>query len=184
MLSVAEISRSLRGVWLMFLGREEGLQALDRSVEGFWRSFAVFILLLPLTAISVLAVTRADPDRSFSDLFMLQLPLMALDWVTFPIVMAIAAKPLGVSARYVDYVVARNWAAPITSAILTVPLVLEGAGWVPPQGANLLSIVALVVVLRYHFVILRITLKTPVSLSIGLVVADFCLSLVLIGLFG
>jgi len=184
MLSVAEIRRSLRGVWLLFFGRAEGLAALDRSVEGFWRSFAVIVLLLPLTAISVLAVTRGDPDRAFTDLLFQQLPLMALDWVTFPIVLALAAKPLGVAAHYVTYVVARNWAAPITGAILTVPLVLEGAGWVPREGASFLSIVALILVLRYHYMILRIALKTPVSLSIGLVIADFCISLLLIGLFG
>ncbi|WMS43612.1 hypothetical protein RDV64_04205 [Acuticoccus sp. MNP-M23] len=184
MLSAAEINRSLRGAWLLFLGREEGLQALDRSVDGFWRSFAVIVLVLPLTAISVVAVTRGDPDRAFSDIFLSQIPLLLLDWVIFPLVMALVARPLGVSAHYVSYVVARNWAAPITAAILTVPLVLEGAGFLPVEGANLLSIIALLMVLYYHFRVLRLALKTPVSLSIGLVVADFCVTMVLIGMFG
>ncbi len=183
MLSVGEIRRSLGGAWWLFLNRADGLKALDRSVEGFWRSFAVILLLLPLTAISVLAVTRNNPEIPFGELFMAQLPLMAVDWVAFPLLLALGAKPLGISAHYVDYVVARNWAAPIGSAFLTVPLVLEGVGWVPSEGANILSIVALLVVMRYHFVIVRITLKTPVAFSIGLVIADFFLSLVMIGLF-
>lgn len=185
MLELSEISRSLRGAAALFMGRKEGLLALDRSVEGFWRSFGAVILILPLNAITVFAIARAGrAEDSFVGLFTSQLPVLLLDWVTFPLLLALAAKPLGVAANYVSYVVARNWAAPIGAAILTVPFLLQGAGWIPVNGAALLSLVALLVVLRYHYVIMRLALGAEMTLAIGLVVADLLISLVIIALFG
>ncbi|MEM0907252.1 MAG: hypothetical protein AAGJ94_07810 [Pseudomonadota bacterium] len=178
MLSIAEIIASLKGAAALFLGRPQGLDALDRSVEGFWRSFQVILLLLPINALAVFSITRTGAvNTTFSEMFFGQLPIIALDWVAFPAILALAAKPLGIAAHYVSYVVARNWAAPIASSIMTVPLLLEGAGWVPPVGGSLLFLVGLIVILRYHYMIVRISLGTPVGFSVGLVAADLLLTL-------
>ncbi len=184
MLGLSEISQSLRGAAQLFLGRKQGLLAMDRSVDGFWRSFAVILLLLPINAVVVLAITRTGGAESFRGLFLEQMPLLVLDWIGFPIALALVARPLGVSANYVSYVVARNWAAPIAAAILAIPYLLQGAGWIPLNGAALLSLVAIVVVLRYGYMVLRLALGTPMALSAGLVAADLALTLVIIALFG
>ena len=48
MSSLANIVRdNLTGAWHLMLGRPEGLNRLDTSLEGFWRSFAAVILLVP-----------------------------------------------------------------------------------------------------------------------------------------
>jgi len=181
--SVEEILRSLRGAAVLFLARPDGLSALDRSVGGFWRSFAAIILIVPLNAITMLALAQGSQER-FGGLFVSQLPVLAADWVAFPIALAIAARPLGVGAHYVSYVVARNWAAPIAAAILTVPFLLEGAGWIPRQGSAFLSLVALVIVLRYHYVILRLALQATVPIALALVMVDVLLTLVISTLIG
>lgn len=181
---LSEISRSLRGAAALFLGRKDGLLALDRTVDGFWRSFWVILLLLPLNAITVLAMTRVGrASDTFGALFFAQLPILVLDWIAFPIALAFAAKPMGVSANYVSYVVARNWSAPIAAAILTIPFLLQGAGWVPMNGAALLSLVALVVVLRYHYVVVRLALGAAMPMAIGVVAGDLILTLLIIALF-
>ncbi|MBJ3775374.1 hypothetical protein [Acuticoccus mangrovi] len=185
MLSTAEITGSLRGAWQLFCNRPDGLRALDRSVTGFWRSFRVIVLLLPINAITMLAVSRMGRGtESFGDLFLGGLPVLLLDWIAFPVVMAVAAGSLGVKATYVSYVVARNWAAPISSAILAIPFILQGAGWVEPTLAVILSLIAMGLVLRYHYLILRIALGTTVPISIGLVIVDMLLSLLLVALLG
>lgn len=184
MLGLSEISQSLRGAVQLFLGRKQGLLAMDRSVDGFWRSFGVILLLLPINAVVVLAITRTNSSETFGGLFFEQMPLLLLDWVGFPIVLALVAGPLGVSANYVSYVVARNWAAPVAAAILAIPYLLQGAGWIPVNGAALLSLVAIVVVLRYGYMVLRLALGTSMALSAGLVAADLALTLIVIALFG
>ena len=185
MLGLSEINRSLRGAVQLFFGRKEGLQAMDRSVEGFWRSFAVIFILLPINAIVVFAIARSSTSGAdFRGLFMEQLPLLILDWVAFPVALAMAAGPLGVSAKYVSYVVARNWSAPVAGGILAIPYILQGAGWIPVNGAALLSLIAIIVVLRYGYVVLRLALGTTMAVSAGLVVADLALTLVLIAIFG
>lgn len=184
MLTSAEIARSLNGAWLLFRGRNEGLLALDRTVDGFWRSFAVILLLLPLNAVTMFAISRAEGAReTFQAMFVSGLPLLLLDWIAFPVVLALAAAPLGIKRTYASYVVARNWAAPLMAAIMMIPFVLRGAGWVETTAAVLLSLVTLAVVLRFHYLIMRIALKTSAVVSVGLVVADFMLTMLLFAVF-
>lgn len=183
MSAVAETVRSLNGAWLLFKARPEGLLALDRSLSGFWRSFAVIVLIVPLNALTIFAIARTNPDETFSDLFGNGLPILALDWVAFPLALALFAGPLGVSATYASYVVARNWAAPIASTLLMVPFLLQGAGWIGPNATMVISLAALGLVLRYHFLILRIALRTSVTVSIALTIVDVLLTLLIAGLF-
>jgi hypothetical protein len=183
-LTVGEIRRSLGGAWGLFLGRADGMEALDRSVDGFWRSFLVILLILPINAVSMLAASRAGASDGFDELFWGGLPVLALDWVAFPIVLAAFAGPLEIRRTYTSYVVARNWASPLAASILAVPLVLQGAGWIPPTAGTLLSLAAMAIVLRYHFMIMRIALKTSIPVSAGLVGADVFISIILVALFG
>ncbi|WP_108660740.1 hypothetical protein [Acuticoccus kandeliae] len=184
MLTPTEIRRSLNGAWLLFLGRAEGLAALDRSADGFWRSFAVILLLLPINAITLLAVSRTgETTASFQEMFFEGLPVLALDWVAFPIILALSAGMLGVKRTYVSYIVARNWMAPIAAVILAIPVVLQGAGWLGPSPAVLLSLLSMGLVLRYHYLVVRLALETTMGLSIGLVVVDLLVTLVFVGLF-
>jgi len=184
-LSVSEISRSLTGAWLLFLGRPDGLQALDRSLSGFWRSFLVVILILPINAVTMFGVSRSEgATETFDALFWGNLPVLFLDWVAFPAVLAAAAGPLDVKRTYVSYVVARNWATPLAATILAIPLILQGAGWLPATAATLLSLAGMAIVLRYHFMILRMALGTTVPVSAGLVAADLFLSLLIVAGLG
>ena len=183
MTTTGEITRSLSGAALLFRGRDAGLAYLDRTVDGFWRSFAVIFLIIPIHILTLYAVSRTSGGTPFGSAVRESLPLLALDWVLFPACLAAAAKPLGVSRNYVTYVVARNWAAPIAAAITLVPFMLQGAGWVTEEGGALLTLIALGIVLRFHYLIVRIGLQVTPALAIGLVAVDFMLSLVLVGLF-
>jgi hypothetical protein len=55
---IAYALRSLSGAWDVMNGRPAGLEKLDLTLEGFWRSFAVIVPAIPLDAI-VLAGDRA-----------------------------------------------------------------------------------------------------------------------------
>jgi len=172
--------RSLEGAWRLFRNRPDGLDLMDRSVDGFWRSFGALLFVLPIDAISILALSRISVQPAFGEAFASRLPVVALDWVLFPIVLALAAKPLGITRRYVTYIVARNWAAPISWVIVTIPILLQGAGFIDEQLAVIATIAALLVAIRYHYLVVRIALQVTREIALALVAADLILSFLII----
>lgn len=181
---VPVIRRSLAASWQLFRGREEGMRGLDCSLEGFWRSFSVILILLPINAVVALAEVRlversGDPAGDFGPFLLSKVFAMAIDWIAFPILLALFAGWLGVARTYVPYVVARNWAAPLALSLSAIPAILFAAGMIGEEIAVIAFLVVLVLVLRFHFLILRIALKVEPALALALVVADLVLSLLI-----
>lgn len=179
--SIEEIVRSLRASWRMLAGDIGATRDLDQSVGGFWRSFAALLLVLPFEIVATtMAVNgEAEPNEGMLG----DLPLLVLDFVTFPIVLALLARPLGIASGYVSYVVARNWVQPLSAAVLTVPVLLQAAG-VPGGLAFLALIAALGFVLRLYFRLLREVLHASLATAAGLFVLDIVIVVVLVQLFG
>lgn len=192
MLNRQEIARSLQGAWLLLFNRPEGLQWFDQSIEGFWRSFRVVFLLLPLFWISSMAEKKLILEATDlyvetftdADYWLSQLTVLGLDWIALPLLMAALAGPLGISRGYVPFVVARNW----TSLLAAIPYVLTAilylVGIIPSEIMVLLSIATLLVVLWYRFNVTRLTLQAGIGLTLGVVVLDLILSLVVVEVAG
>ncbi len=192
MLSLAEIRTALDGSWLLLRNRPEGMAFFDQSIPGFWRSFAVIILLLPAFLLSGLAdkqfyfvENRFHPD-AFPDsaYWMAQFLGLGADWVIYPLLLALLASPIGISQRYVPFIVARNWTSLLASVPYLVISMLFLLGIISPGITVLLSISSLLVVLWYRFLVARIALQATISLSIGVVVLDILLTLVISQLVG
>ena len=185
--SVAETRRSLAASYDLFRGREAGLAKLDRTVDGFFRSFGVIALLLPLNAVLVVAemrlVERAGTvpaeELSFSAFAVLKFAALAVDWLAFPVLLALFAGWLGVGRTYVSYVVARNWAAPLAMSLSAIPAILFAGGLVGEELAVIVFLVVLALVLRYHYMILRIALKVDPPVALALVIGDLVLSILI-----
>src|SRR5690606_33630053 len=134
---LAYVAQNLAGAWLLMRGRPEGLNRLDLSLEGFWRSFAAIVLVAPAALLAALsqgwfadaAAAGAPPDPNLP----LTLLALAVDWTAFPLLFAVLARPLGLGARYVPFIAARNWAAVIVSAMVAVLHALHLAGVLPSQ---------------------------------------------------
>ena len=89
-----EIVRSLTGAWRLFLDRPDAMRFFDVSVDGFWRSFAAVVLILPAYALFALAerieiLDEPVVDPAFGDGSFLanKLLTLALDWITLPILL-------------------------------------------------------------------------------------------------
>ena len=187
MLSTQEISRSLTGALMLVKGRREGMAAFDLSLTGFWRSFGAVFLILPIYVITMVAqrhvlisdtelTAEAFPDNAF---FVGNLIGFFLDWIAFPILAALIARPIGFADRYVPFIVARNWTSVIAILPYSIPIVLYSLGILTPELTTILTLAAILFVLYYRFVVTRISLDATVSLALGLVVLDLVLSLVL-----
>ncbi|WP_289035319.1 hypothetical protein [uncultured Roseibium sp.] len=183
MLSGQEIARALQGSWMLLRNRPEGMRGFDLSIEGFWRSFAVVFLLVPLFVVSSLAERKLLLDETdflpAGAFWLAQFTSLGLDWVALPLLLAGLAKPLGISAGYVPFIVARNW----TSLLAALPYVFVGllylAGLIAPGIMVLLSLVTLIVVIWYRFIIARVALQASMSMTIGVVILDIILSLLI-----
>jgi hypothetical protein len=177
------IRENLAGAWQVMLGRPEGLNRLDTSLEGFWRSFAAVILVVPF---AVLAMLRQEPLAALAgaaphpltgrDLVLWGLALL-LDWIAFPIVFALIAPPFGLGSRYVPFIVARNWASVIFGAMMGAAHALHLVGVFPTVVAQYVLFAAIAVALRFLYVIVRLTLAVPMSVALPIVMLDFLISL-------
>lgn len=176
-----EIRESLAGAGLVMLGRAEGLARFDLSVGGFWRSFSAILLILPLAALAI-ASERAVAARSGLAVpaftaadFWANAAALAVDWIAFPLIFAVIAKPFGFAARYVAYIVARNWAAVVISGFVSIVHILALVV-LPSEIASFLLIIALVAALRFSYVVARIALQAPVGFALPIVILDFLVS--------
>lgn len=179
-----EIRAGLIGSWRLLKGDARGMTCFDTSIEGFFRSFWVFALLLVPYAISIAgdykmqAVRAADPAQFPAGLFLVsEIAGYVLTWFAFPVVLALIARPLGIANRYVPYIVARNWTAPLGTAVYVVPVLLYLFDLVSTRALSGYLLFALLFNLYYSFVVTRIATGAPVAFSAGLVTLDVVLSL-------
>lgn len=181
----SEARRALQGALDILFGRPNALAAFDFSVEGFWGSFAAIVLLIPAFAVSTigeaqLSIMLAEmPNGVFpwGPFVFTRVVALIVDWVTFPILLGLAAKPLGIGGRYAAYIIVRNWASVVSAAIYVIPEILLSFGLVGTDGWLLASLITLVAVLAYNYRVARLALGTPVAFSIGLVILDFLVSI-------
>ena len=184
-MTAADFRAGIEAAVALLLGKPGALGRFDVSLEGFWRSFAAIILVLPSFAISLLGLWRGQMERLPAEAvcgpwvgFVAEkLVALGFAWVALPLVLALIARRLGVTGRFVPFIVARNWAEPVLSALYAVPALFYAAGIINAEIAAVLSLPVLVVALHFLYRIARQALGVPVSLAIGVVVLDLLLGL-------
>jgi hypothetical protein len=183
-----EIAQSLIGAWRLFLDKPDAMRFFNVSVDGFWRSFYAIVLILPTYVFIALAERRqiltdslANDDFSGGAFIVNKGVSLALDWVTLPILLALLAGLLGVGRTYAGFIVARNWGAVLAITPFGVVALLFLLGILGSDSANVISLVILVVVVRFNYLIARRALGVDVFFAVGIVVADFVISLAIVG---
>lgn len=182
-----EIVRSLTGAWRVLLDQPDAFRHFDVSVDGFWRSFGAIVLIIPSYALMVLAEYRAilsdavpDDGLNGGAFFLDSVVVLGLDWVALPVILALLARRLGITRTYTAFVVARNWCAVVVYTLAGGIALLELAGLFGPDLGRLLLLVALIVAIRYMFLIARRTLHAGIALAVGIVVLDYATSVTLV----
>ena len=180
---------NLAGAWQVLLGRPEGLNRLDTSLEGFWRSFAVVVVVAPIAFLTLIGEEPppADPNVVVVPLTAARVFLygvtVLIDWFAFPLVFALLAPSFGLGTRFVPFVVARNWASIIISAIVAIVHILRIFGLLPIVVLPYALLLVLVIALRLSYVLVRTTLSVSITMALPIVVLDFLLSLVIWSVF-
>jgi hypothetical protein len=178
------LRESLSGAVLVMLGRPEGLGRLDLSLAGFWRSFAALILVLPLAFIpewsmANVVAEEGEVPSGFSDWLFSAAIVSLVDWFAFPLLFAFLARPLGLSDRYVPFIVARNWSAVVLAAINALVALPYGIGLTSLGVTTFLVFGALGLTLYLACQVARVALAISATTASLVVAVEFSLSLVI-----
>ena len=176
------IRDNLAGAFEIMLGRPDGLAKIDVSLEGFWRSFGAFVLVLPFALLALvsqsrLATLNAESPAVAGHSLGIELAILLVDWLAFPLLFALIARPLGLGPRYVPFIVARNWATVVIGAMMATIHAAFLVGILPGQVTIYVLIAFIAVALRFSYVIARIALDVSKRTALPIVVADFLLSM-------
>jgi hypothetical protein len=178
------LRESLSGALLVMLGRPEGLGRLDLSLAGFWRSFAALILVLPLAFIPEWSMANVVAEEGevppgFRDWLFSASVVSLVDWFAFPLLFAFLARPLGLSDRYVPFIVARNWSAVVLAAINALVALPYGIGLTSLGVTTFLVFGALGLTLYLAYQVARVALAISATTACLVVTVEFSLSLVI-----
>lgn len=185
MFDTDQLYRNLVGAWLVMNGRARGLKEFDLSIDGFWRSFGAIVFIIPLVAVTLwsdraVQVELGEPTTQIG-LGAIALRLLALiaEWVGFPLAMAALARPLGVAANFVPFVVARNWGAVLIAALFLPVHILHATQVLSLPVVQFLSLVLIVLAIRFSYLIARTALAAPIAIAIPVIVLEFVLGMVI-----
>jgi hypothetical protein len=180
---LAYVRENLAGAWAVMTGRPAGLARLDTSIEGFWRSFAVIVLIAPFIVLALMserrlvAATATEGTEPAGGSYVLDAISVLVDWVAFPLLFALLARPLALSSRYVPFIVARNWSSVVISAFVSVAHAAHLLGVLPSEFAPIFTLILIAIALRFSYVIARVALGVGVAMAIAIVAFDLLLSM-------
>ncbi|TXL69753.1 hypothetical protein FHP25_37760 [Vineibacter terrae] len=178
MLTLIEITRGVSGAIRLMKGDPSGLALLDRSREGFWRSFRPAVLLAPLYAFYLMMIydgaTTASSEPRVAALETLR---YIIDWTLFPVVLLELSRFMDRAKRYIGSVVALNWA--------NVPFLVAAVGLsalsrlIAPSLVGVVELAVILATLVLVARILRCTLDIPWVPAIALAALNLWLGLML-----
>ncbi len=180
---LAYARESLAGVWAVMTGRPEGLARLDTTIEGFWRSFGVIVLIAPFIVLALMSERQLAPaggeplGEATGGTYVLDAVSVLVDWVAFPALFALLAGPLRLGGRYVPFIVARNWSSVIIGAFVSVAHAAHLLGLLPSEFAPIFTLILIAIALRFSYVVARIALRVGMMMAIAIVAFDLLLSM-------
>ena len=155
--SADDIRIYLSGVWQMMMTAEpDGLEKLDLSADGFWNSFWAVPLALPALLVNWTTLAIALEEQGIAASRATAVLLLGLvdlaTWLLPLLVLALIARPIGLGARFVHYVVSGNWGGLLLIWLMLPPvllsLVFPAAGPLSDLISTILFVTALVLTWR------------------------------------
>ncbi len=113
--SLHEVQLYLRGLWLLVLGKSEGMQLLDISERGMWRSFYAALWCLPSMALSWYwwheAYLKGLPEGAGTGgIFFFRLAMVdAICWMVPLILIGLLLILFGLREKFAAIIIITNW---------------------------------------------------------------------------
>lgn len=181
MLTLREIVRSTYGAWRLAHADPGGMAFFDATEEGFWRSFRVAILLLPLHALAVaLQLDFTQAEGRWTHIVAIDLVAYAIGWMAYPVAAHLLVTVLDREREYVGYIVAYNWSNMIAAPLQLAVVVLMLGDLLPGFMLHLLFVGMLAALALYAWFIARTALRVGPWPAAGLVAIDALITYLLV----
>lgn len=195
--SLLEIKSSARGAWRLFFWDPEALEDFNLSIDGFWHSFAVPVLLLPayfyffreyyqLSYDLAAQGTAIDPEifGNQGAFVWRRVLIFGIGIITMPLAGIVLSQLMNFTHRYIHLVVAMNWGHVVALGLYLLPVLLYSTSILSIGVASAFWIMIFFTVLIYQFAIIRLASELPIPMS-ALALAIFaCVDFLVSLLFG
>ncbi len=183
MLSFSETKQGLSAAIRLFSGEAAALHGFDRSATGFVRSFYALLLLVPFAWVDLLAernllieLGRSTVESFPQGVFVaVRLLGLCVIWFGFAALMLPITRSLNVAGAYSTYIIAHNWASVVAAGLNFLPSFALAFHLLPPEPVQLLSLLLLLVTLRFLWLTARLSLGVNAALAAALVVVELVL---------
>ena len=123
-MAIADAVRGFAAASVLARGDARGIDLLDLSVGGFWRSFQAVLWLVPLHALMLFVLSRSNGSGPVEIDWPAEMVSLCARFALFPLLALLLTRLMGLTARYVPLVTAANWASVLQSGFLALALLL------------------------------------------------------------
>lgn len=176
-MAIVDAVRGFAAASTLARGDARGIDMLDLSIGGFWRSFQAVLWLVPLHALLLLILTHTAADAAVPIDWTSEFVSLFARFALFPVVAMALTRLMGLTARFVPLVTASNWASVLQGAFLVAALLLVSL--LPEETRPMLQFIAFAMTMAYGWFVTRSALATTGTVAFGFVLADFLTSMLL-----
>ena len=178
--TIVEFVYVLRGLGRLVQFDAGGLGYFDRSIEGFWRSFRVALLIAPLYAILIpLDLELIQPTAGWQHIMITEILAYVISWLLYPLVAYEICRLIGREAEYPGYIVVYNWSKMLIVTAQVIVWLPTLMGIAAAETSHSLESLVRFVFLIYLWFIARAALRIDALSAIGMVFTSYILTLVL-----
>ena len=178
-----EVVASLFGAVRLLRGDPGGLKNFNLTEEGFWRSFAAMIIVVPVFALADFAL-RQDAEPSAVAVMSRKSVNLGLQWVAFVAAMLALTRALKLSHNYMRFVTVYNWAAVIAVGFVLVPVLLYSSGLLGMQATMFVGFFVFLAMVVYAWYVAREALECSGFVAAGVVFLEYMMAVTIERLFG
>lgn len=172
----AEAQRSIVAAARMARFDAGGIAGFNLTLDGFWRSFGAALLVLPF---AMMLARDSDPDMLAMSWTGWGVDYV-VSWIAFPLAMVWVSRLLGITGRYVTFIIAYNWSSVVQVGVLFLLWLLNFVGLLTGELQALVLLLAYLYLLGYSVFVARVAAGVPWLTATGLVALDLALSLALL----
>ncbi|MFA7428839.1 MAG: hypothetical protein WCZ23_01650 [Rhodospirillaceae bacterium] len=182
-LNARETAAALFGLSRLIRLDPGGLSYFNASRQGFWNSFWVAALILPLHLVQA-AVHFSRSERVTVEpitYFVLEVESYVIGWVLFPLMMVWVSGLIDRWQNFYAFMVPYNWFQVVIAAIILPLSIFGGLELLPREAASLLMLMSASAFLLYMGFIAHKALNITAITAFGIVLLDVLLSFLVNG---
>ncbi len=166
-----EVRQGLHGAWRLAHGELQAMQRFDVTADGFYRSFGVWIFVIPIQVLLVLAIAEPGEQDGLA-LAAVEVVLILAAWLIYATASALLLHQAGRGQGFAGFMIAYNWAQLLlTLVVVPIFLLLVLGGLTTGLAALIYWLLQLLIVI-YVSVIARAATGAGISLCLALALLD------------